>query len=128
MRILLDTHAALWWVMDSAELSERAAELLSQPKTTNLFSVASAWEIATKHELGRLRIPGTPAEVLDRLTEDLDLTILPIEIPHVLKSATLPWHHRDPFDRILIAQAMLADVPILSGDKRIAQYPVRVVW
>jgi PIN domain nuclease of toxin-antitoxin system len=128
MRLLLDTHVALWWVAGSDQLSARASALLSNAATVNLFSVASAWEIATKYELGRLKIPGTPADLLDRLTEELDLTILPIEVSDALKSATLPWHHRDPFDRLLIAQALVQDVPILTSDKRIAQYPVPVLW
>jgi PIN domain nuclease of toxin-antitoxin system len=128
MRLLLDTHVALWWVAGSDELSARAIEMLSNPANVNLFSVASAWEIATKCEIGRLKIPVSPAELLDRLTDELDLTILPIEISDALKSATLPWHHRDPFDRLLIAQALLQDVPILTSDKRIAKYSVPVLW
>jgi PIN domain nuclease of toxin-antitoxin system len=128
MRLLLDTHVALWWVAGSDELSVRASELLSNPETVNLFSVASAWEIATKYEIGRLKIQGSPAELLGRLTEELDLTILPIEVPDALKSATLPWHHRDPFDRLIIAQAIIHDVPILTSDKRITQYSVPVIW
>jgi PIN domain nuclease of toxin-antitoxin system len=128
MRVLLDTHVALWWVAGSEELSDRATEMLRNPANVNLFSVASAWEIATKYEIGRLKIPGSPAELLHRLTEELDLTILPIEVSDALKSATLPWHHRDPFDRLLIAQALIQDVPILTSDKRIAQYSIPVLW
>jgi PIN domain nuclease of toxin-antitoxin system len=128
MRLLLDTHVALWWVAGSNQLSARAAEMLSNPSTVNLFSVASAWEIATKYEIGRLKLPGTPADLLDRLTEELDLTILPIDVSDALKSATLPWHHRDPFDRLIIAQAIIHDVPILTSDKRIAQYSIPVFW
>jgi PIN domain nuclease of toxin-antitoxin system len=128
MKVLLDTHAALWWASDSPKLSVRAKQLLQDTQTAGLLSAASAWEIAIKHHSGRLPLPETPEDLLHRLIKELDLAILPIEVPHALKSASLPPHHRDPFDRLLIAQAILEKVPILSADKRFGEYQIEVVW
>ena len=128
MRILLDTHTILWWVGDSDQLSTLARDLISDPQTSNVLSVVTLWEVAIKYHLGRLRIPGTPEEFFANLTEHLDLTMLPIEMAYAFTAAALPLHHRDPFDRMLIAQAIVEQVPILSSDARLARYPVRILW
>jgi PIN domain nuclease of toxin-antitoxin system len=128
MRILLDTHTVLWWADGSDQLSTLARDLMSDPQTSNLLSVVTVWEVAIKYHLGRLRIPGNPEEFVANLTEELDLTILPIEKAHAFTAAALPLHHRDPFDRMLIAQAITEQVPILSSDAHLARYPVHVLW
>lgn len=128
MRVLLDTHTALWWMEDSPLLSKSAGVLLADPQTENLLSVVTVWEISIKYYLGRLRIPNTPEQFFANLTRELDLNILPIESTHAFKAASLPLHHRDLFDRMLISQAILEEVPILSSDKHFAMYPVEVIW
>ena len=128
MRILLDTHTILWWVDGSDQLSTLARDLISDPQTSNVLSVVTLWEVAIKYHLGRLRIPGTPEEFFANLTEELDLTMLPIEKAYAFTAAALPLHHRDPFGRMLIAQAIVEQVPILSSDARLARYPVRILW
>ena len=128
MRILVDTNAALWAVLDSPRLSARAKQILADTETAGLISLASVWEIAIKYHSGRLPLPETPEQLLDRLVRDLELTLLPIEASHVFKAASLPLHHRDPFDRMLVAQAILEEVPILSADAHLTRYPVQVLW
>ena len=128
MRILLDTHTVLWWVDGSDQLSTLARDLMSDPQTSNLLSVITMWEVAIKYHLGRLRIPGTPEEFFSSLTQELDLIVLPIEKAYAFTAASLPLHHRDPFDRMLIAQATIENVPILSSDNHLTRYPVQVLW
>ena len=119
MRILLDTHAFLWWVTDSAELSRRARRVIADGANEIYFSMASAWEIAIKSSFGRVTLPDEP-EVF--ITEQLQ------ENGHALGVAALPAVHRDPFDRLLVAQARTEQLAVLSRDARLARYSVRVVW
>jgi len=128
VRVLVDSNAALWAVLDSPKLSPHAKQILGDPQTVNLFSLASAWEIAIKYHSGRLPLPETPKEFLDRAVRDLEFTLLPIEASHIFTAAALPLHHRDPFDRMLIAQAITEQVPILSSDAHLSRYPVQVLW
>jgi len=128
MRVLLDTHTVLWWEDGSDQLSTLARDLMSDPQTSNVLSVVTVWEVAIKYHLGRLRIPGTPEAFFAELIAELDLTILPIEKAYAFTAAALPLHHRDPFDRMLIAQAITEQVPILSSDTHLARYPVQVLW
>jgi len=128
MRILLDTHTVLWWVDDDDRLSATARKLLADSRTSNLLSVVTVWEVAIKYHLGRLRLPGTPEEFFANITDELDLITLPIEKVYAFTAASLPLHHSDPFDRMLISQAIIEQVPILSSDTRLARYPVQVLW
>ena len=124
MRLLPDTHALLWLVADDQRLTRRADALLADPRNEVLLSAAVAWEAAIKRSLGRLRVPDGFAEtILGR-----GATPLPITIAHSEAVSSLPWHHRDPFDRMLVAQASLEDAVIVSGDNRLAEYEVRVEW
>ena len=128
MRALLDTHAFLWWITDDPRLSTRVREVIADGRNILYFSAASGWEIAIKAGLGRLRIP----ENLERfLTEELAqnaIQVLPVYLSHALRVYTLPLHHRDPFDRLLISQALLGKLPVLTADPQIAIYPVDVIW
>ena len=128
MRILLDTHVFLWWIVDDSRLSPRCIELIADGGNELLLSAASGWEIAIKAGLGRLVVP----EPLDRfLSEQLfhnHIGALPIELRHALHVHSLPSLHRDPFDRLLIAQAQVEQLPILTADQHIAQYAVDVIW
>lgn len=128
MNLLLDTHAFLWWITDAPWLSPRARELIADGGNVLFFSAASGWEIAIKARLGKLQVP----EDLGRfLTEQLSrnaIRVLPVHLSHTLHVYTLPNHHRDPFDRLLVSQALLENLPVLSADPQLARYAVEVVW
>lgn len=128
MKLLLDTHVFLWWVGDDARLSRPARDAISSPENQIFLSVASAWEMAVKEQLGRLKVESE----LDRfLTEQLQrnaMTVLPIGLAHALRLRTLPLHHRDPFDRMLVAQAQVEDLALVTADTLIRQYDVRICW
>jgi PIN domain nuclease of toxin-antitoxin system len=128
LRVLLDTHAFLWWIGDDPRLSERAREVLSDGDNDLVFSAASGWEIAIKARLGRLHVPGDLNTYLVRQLTENYTSVLPVHLSHALRVHALPDHHRDPFDRLLVAQAIVEEIPLLSADPRIARYPVEVVW
>jgi PIN domain nuclease of toxin-antitoxin system len=128
VNVLLDTHAFLWWIADDPRLSERARGLLADAAFSVRFSVASAWEIAIKAALGRLRVP---ADLAAFLTEQLAVNrfeVLPILLPHALAVRDLAQHHRDPFDRMLAAQATVERLTLVSADARFDAYGVERVW
>lgn len=128
MRVLLDTHAFLWWITHDPRLSLRAFEIIADGENTLFLSAASGWEIATKAQLGRLGLPEEPAQfVLAQLVSNA-IESLPIRLPHALHVYTLPPYHHDPFDRILVAQSQLEDLPILTADTQIKNYDVDVIW
>jgi len=126
MRVLVDTCAFLWWATGDQRLSRRALEVLENPESDLVFSVASAWEIALK--MDRLGFVEDFDMLLDRATRVLRLSIMTVDVRHVIASARLPFHHRDPFDRVLIAQALMDGIPILTVDVAMARYPIRVIW
>jgi len=128
MRILLDTHAFLWWIADSLRMSSRARELIVDRRNDLFLSAASAWEIAIKADLGRIVLPAP----IDRfLVEQLRMNrieSLPIQFVHALHVHALPPVHRDPFDRMLVAQAQVEKLSILTADEQIEAYEVDVLW
>ena len=128
MRALLDTHVFLWWVSDDSRLSTHAREIITDRENTLFLSAASGWEIAIKAKLGRLKLP-EPLETF--IPEQMVLNAierLSVQMNHALHVHTLPLHHRDPFDRLLVAQAQLDNLPILTADPKIALYAIRTVW
>lgn len=127
MRILIDTQCWLWMAGSPDRLSPRARALVETTEHELLLSAASAWEIAIKHALGRLTLPEPPGRYVPSRLERMKMTPLPIEHDHALKVATLPAHHRDPFDRILVAQAQIEELSILTADRAIASYDVTVI-
>ena len=128
MRLLLDTHAFLWWVFDDARLSPAARDLIADPAAEILFSAVSAWEIAIKARTGRLDLPAdVPEFVADQVRRNR-FRVLPVELSHALRVHTLPDHHRDPFDRLLVAQAQVEAVPLLSRDSQPRAYEVELRW
>lgn len=128
MRVLVDTHAWLWMLAEPSRLPDRAQRALDDPATEVLVSAASSWEIAIKYQLGKLPLPEAPTTyVPDRLARS-GSTPLAIEHAHVLRAGALPRHHRDPFDRLLVAQAQALGVPLVSGDVAIEPYDVRRLW
>jgi len=128
MKAILDTHIFLWWNMDDPQLSSPIREIISDGRNELFLSAASAWEIAIKVSRGRLILPAPPQEyVPDRLVLH-GFRPLPISLSHALHVCDLPDHHRDPFDRLLVAQAQLEDMPILTADSTIAKYDVETVF
>lgn len=128
MRALLDTHTFLWWNTDDPRLSWTARETIADGRNEIYLSVASAWEIAIKAARGSLILPQPPEQyVSDRLRLHR-LAVLTIHLRHALHVYDLPMIHRDPFDRLLIAQSQLEDLPLLTADPEIKQYDVTVVW
>lgn len=128
MRILLDTCAFLWIALDAPELSATAREAFSHPDNDVYLSAASAWEIAVKHGLGRLALPEPPAVCVPRLREELGIEPLPIAEDEALHVRRLPPLHRDPFDRILVCQAILRGMTLLTPDAAIGLYPAPILW
>ena len=125
---LLDTHVLLWWVLDDPRLSRLSRDALADDSSRLLWSVASTWELAIKANLGRLRFEVPLGRFLDRHVEEQGLEILGIEQAHALRVESLPRLHRDPFDRMLVAQSLVESIPLLSADPRFAEYGVDVVW
>ncbi|MDE2721223.1 type II toxin-antitoxin system VapC family toxin [Candidatus Palauibacter polyketidifaciens] len=128
MRLLLDTHAFLWWIADSGRLSRKARRLIADDTNNIAVSAASAWKIATKHRIGRL--PGGEAVALDvagRIS-DQGFSELPISVNDGERAGRLPGPHRDPFDRMLVAQALARGLPIISIDGVFDRYGLDRLW
>jgi len=128
VRVLLDTHAFLWWITDDASLSPRAREIIGDGNNVLFLSTASAWEIAIKVGLGRLTLPDRPERFIPEQLALNAIDSLPIQLSHALQVYDLPNHHRDPFDRMLVAQSQLEGLPLLSADPRLAQYAIDILW
>ncbi|MFN8619859.1 MAG: type II toxin-antitoxin system VapC family toxin [Chloroflexota bacterium] len=128
MIALLDTHGLLWDLLVPHRLSARAAQILQDPGARVLVSAASAWEIAIKLAKGKVRLPVEPASLLEVVTRDLRMEPVPVEFAHAIAAADLPPIHADPFDRLLVAQARILRVPILTADPNIARYDVETIW
>jgi PIN domain nuclease of toxin-antitoxin system len=124
VRLIVDTHAALWLLDEDKRLSSSADRMLTDPSNEVLLSAAVVWEVAIKRSLGKLDAPNGFAGML------LDGGAMPlsISIDHARAVRSLPWHHRDPFDRMLVAQAVLEDAVIVSSDQRLGAYDVHVAW
>jgi PIN domain nuclease of toxin-antitoxin system len=127
MNLLLDTHVLLWWMADDPALGDRARDAVADPGNGVWVSAASAWEIAIKAGLGRLTLPGPVAEVLPAVLVDNDFSPLPITVEHGLRVSELPPVHADPFDRILIAQAITQTLTIVTAAAVFARYPVTIL-
>jgi PIN domain nuclease of toxin-antitoxin system len=128
MKYLLDTHSFLWFINNDTSLSQKAKMLIENPQSFIYLSVASVWEMAIKISLNRLEMPSPFASFIDRQLQENDITLLEIKTAHVAVVATLPFHHRDPFDRLLIAQAQNEKIPILGQDKNFDAYDVQRIW
>ncbi len=128
MTLLLDTHAFLWFILDDPKLSEDAKKLISDGDNMALVSPATYCEIAIKISIGKYALPEPYAVFMERELSMNDFTILPIEPKHTAVLTKLPFHHRDPFDRLLIAQAVTEAIPLVSIDSRFDAYPVSRLW
>jgi PIN domain nuclease of toxin-antitoxin system len=128
MKILLDTHAFLWAITEDAQLSLRAREIFTA-RTSELFlSVASIWEILIKVRLKKLPLTKPVVPFLREQLANNNIHVLPIVLDHVARLEDLPVHHRDPFDRILVAQSLEEGWPLLSADPLLARYPTELIW
>ena len=128
MRALLDTHAFLWWVADSRRLSGRARDAIRNEANTIAVSAASAWEIATKHRLGRLPEADGLADDIRGAIVRQDFAELPVSVADAERAGRLPGPHRDPFDRMLIAQALAHDLAIISNERAFDRYGINRLW
>lgn len=128
MRILLDTHAFLWLVTDHPNLSHTAKELFLNPDNDLYVSAVSGFEIAVKFSLGKLRLTESPRDFMENRIRNNALSRLPVSLQHTYRLSHLPIHHKDPFDRLLVAQAQEEDLPILTADPAISAYDVEVFW
>ncbi|MEZ4707481.1 MAG: type II toxin-antitoxin system VapC family toxin [Caldilineaceae bacterium] len=128
MRLLLDTHAFIWWDIEPSPLSPRAFELCQNPDNQLVLSVVSVWEMEIKIQLGKLGFERPLDEMVAEQRRLNGVEILPVTLEHVFEIEKLPLIHRDPFDRLLIAQARVEIVPFISRDKEFSAYPVTVEW
>jgi PIN domain nuclease of toxin-antitoxin system len=124
VRLVVDTHVALWLLDEDTRLSQSADQMLTDASNEVLLSAAVVWEVAIKRSLGKLDAPDGFA----RLLLDAGAAPLAVSIDHARAVRSLPWHHRDPFDRLLVAQAALEDAVLVSNDERLRAYDVRVAW
>ena len=128
MTLLLDTHTLLWFVEDAAALSDRAKAVIEDLDNTPTYSIASVWEMAIKVGLGKLAMSRPLYPEFARLLQERGFQQLGISYRHASEVARLPWHHRDPFDRLLIAQASVENLPIVSVDAAFDDYAVTRLW
>jgi PIN domain nuclease of toxin-antitoxin system len=127
MEVLLDTHVVIWWFEGAAGLSRRASSIIASPDNLILISAAVGWELAIKVNLGKFNTPSLVQE-LHSLVQRESFAELPISLEHAVRAGLLPLHHRDPFDRLLVAQAQSMGAPILSADRALDAYDVRRIW
>lgn len=128
MSHLLDTHAFLWFINDDPSLSASAKSLIEDPESTIYLSVASVWEMAIKLSLGKLEMPSPFTDFIDDQLRENTITLLDIKTSHTGVVATLPFHHRDPFDRLIIAQSKSEDIPIIGRDAIFDEYGIKRLW
>jgi PIN domain nuclease of toxin-antitoxin system len=128
LRFLIDTHVLLWWLFDDHRLTALARSIIQNPANTILVSSASGWEISTKHRLGKLPQAEEAVSNLPSLLQRARMDVLPISIEHALAAGALPGPHRDPFDRMLIAQGQIEKLSIVTSDAAFKQYSVTLIW
>jgi PIN domain nuclease of toxin-antitoxin system len=128
MKILLDTHSFLWFISGSERLSIDARDKIADLDNELVLSSASLWEIAIKVSMGKLELLQPYSQLIPQRLEENDINILPIELNHLATVVGLPFHHRDPFDRLIIAQALTEDLPVVSADRIFSQYSIKLIW
>ncbi|MEW6350166.1 MAG: type II toxin-antitoxin system VapC family toxin [Thermodesulfobacteriota bacterium] len=128
MRLLLDTHAFIWWDSEPARLPHAARAACEDLNNCLLFSVAGVWEMQIKLQLGKLQLIVPLGEIIGTQQESNNLQVLPVGLEHVLALEDLPSYHKDPFDRLIIAQARVEDAVVVTNDAVFSRYPVQVLW
>jgi PIN domain nuclease of toxin-antitoxin system len=127
MRLLLDTHVFIWWADNPEKLSPAALTALEDEANELILSVASVWEMQIKIQLGKLKLSLPLKELLKNQQETNNLTVSPVALPHVLALEALPFHHKDPFDRLLIAQSIEEDLTLVTADSQFSAYSVKLL-
>lgn len=127
-RLLLDTNILVWILSDSKRISARARRAISRPRVALVVSIVSVWEIILKNQAGKLELKAPVEEVANQIMYHSPWTMLPVGPEHLLALAALPLLHRDPFDRLLVAQARQERLTIVTADENVAKYDIRVVW
>lgn len=128
MKFLIDTHCWIWCFTAPEKLNESAQKMIVDHHNDIFLSVASIWEIVIKYSLGKLHLPLPPREYIPERLAKHNMTSLPIVDSHVMQVGELPNHHRDPFDRLLVAQAIVEKIPILTADAKLKKYNVKIIW
>jgi PIN domain nuclease of toxin-antitoxin system len=128
VKILADTHTFLWFVTDAPQLSAKAKTILEDEETERFFSIASLWEIAIKTSLGKLALRKPLQEFLPEQLAVNRFSLLNISVEHAFQIARLPLHHRDPFDRMLVAQCLTENLPLVSNDSTLDAYGIKRLW
>ncbi|MGP8329792.1 MAG: type II toxin-antitoxin system VapC family toxin [Methanosarcinaceae archaeon] len=128
MKLLLDTHTFVWWDSEPDKLSSRVFELCQHQDNTLILSVVSVWEMQIKSQLGKLKLTQSLDDLIEGQRSTNQVEILPIKLSHVLELQNLPSHHKDPFDRLLIAQMNIENVVLLSKDTILSEYSANVIW
>lgn len=128
MKLLVDTHTFLWSISEPERLSQPALEAIQDLDNERFLSIASVWEYAIKTSLGRLKTEGGPDAALNTFMTKTRARLLPIDLTHALAVHKLPHHHGDPFDRLLVAQAQLEDLTLVSIDRELSNYDVAILW
>ena len=126
MKVLIDTHVLLWGIQDSSKVSSKVRSLL--PVSDVWISVVSLWEIMTKVQIGKLALPSPIGDYLAGKLIMNGVSVLPLTFAHVRRLEGIPLHHRDPFDRILIAQSLEENIPLVSSDPQFEKYPLQLIW
>jgi PIN domain nuclease of toxin-antitoxin system len=127
MAILLDTHIFLHMIGDAERLSSEQRAAIDEPRNNLFFSLASVWEIAIKYRLGKLKLPFPPSALFPSQLQHFRIELLPITLAHVLHVEELPIHHHDPFDRLIIAQARILNMPLMSSDQHFSSYNIQLI-
>jgi PIN domain nuclease of toxin-antitoxin system len=127
MRLLLDTHVFIWWADQQERLSATALSALNDEANELILSVVSVWEMQIKVQLSKMKLSLPLEELVETQVETNDVRILPVELAHVLALDALPFHHKDPFDRLLIAQSLQEDVTLVSADPEFPAYSVKLL-
>ena len=127
MNLLIDTHAVIWFITEDDQLPDHAKALIEEANNTCFVSIASLWEMAIKYSLGKLDLKADLKRIFE-LIDQSGLTILPITPAHILTNSVLDFHHRDPFDRLMIAQAKSEGLTLISKDKEFYNYNINLIW
>ena len=128
MRVLLDTNSFLWFIGGNNRLSPDARNIIADLDNQLFLSVASLWEIAIKISIGKLSLLQPFGQLIPQQLLESDISVMPIALNHLTRLSDLPFHHRDPFDRLIIAQAVTESLPVISSDAVFSQYPVKLIW
>jgi PIN domain nuclease of toxin-antitoxin system len=128
MRLLLDTHTFLWFIAGSLNLSDTARNLIQEQENQKFLSIAGLWEMSIKASIGKLEVGMTLTELVKREVYGNAIDLLEIRPEHLDELANLPFHHKDPFDRLMISQSLVENIPIVSRDSAYRSYPVHLLW